>query len=91
MVNEAVHEADENAAGLRNFPGVTKPPIQQAIQIEEKTRFLDSLHSDDVREIVIPYLEGWQQTEIASKVGLTERTIRRKLELAKQAWANLAE
>lgn len=91
VVNEAVLEADENAAGLRNFEGVTMTPIQQAIQIEEKTRLLDSLQSDELREIVVLYLENYRLTEIGMKFGLTERTIRRKLELAKQAWANLAE
>lgn len=91
VVNESALESEERPTGLGNFEGIAKTPVEQAIQIEEKTQFLASLSNDEIREIVVLYLEGYQQSEIAEKIGLSERTIRRKLELAKETLASLAE
>lgn len=63
-------------------------PIEHAIEIENRTKLLESLHNDEIREIVVLRLEGYSQSDIARRMNLSERTIRRKLKLARQTWAN---
>lgn len=86
VYNEAGSGDDSSVPGLGNFEGISRTPVEQAVAIEEQTKFLSSLQSDELREIVVLRLEGYRQSEIARKMGLTERTIRRKLDLVKKTW-----
>ena len=85
VTNQSALEGDESQQHV-SFEGFAATPVEQAIEIEEQTQFLSLLQTDEIREIVLLRLEGYQQNEIAEKMGLSERTIRRKLDLAKQTW-----
>ena len=54
---------------------------------EEYGRLLDSLHDDVQRQIVRLKLAGHQNKEIAEKVGISLRSVERKLQVIRDAWA----
>ena len=54
---------------------------------EEYTRLLDMLHDDVQRDIVRYKLSGHRNREIADKVGISLRSVERKLEVIRDAWS----
>lgn len=53
---------------------------------EEHRRRLDALDDDTLRNIVIWKMEGWNGQEIAEKLGITRRSVERKLERIRELW-----
>ncbi len=58
---------------------------------EEMRRLMDSLSDDTLRRIAGRKLEGWTSAEIATELGVAERTVERKLSLIRACWGPAAE
>lgn len=57
---------------------------------EEIRRLMDSLPDDTLRRVAGRKLEGWSSGEIASELGVVERTVERKLGLIRACWSPAA-
>jgi DNA-directed RNA polymerase specialized sigma24 family protein len=55
-------------------------------EVEQRLSKLDA----ELRGIALQSLEGWTNQEIAEKKGCVERTVERKLERIRAAWADAA-
>ena len=53
---------------------------------DEHQRLLAALEDDTLRHIAVWKLEGWTGEEIAKKLGITRRSVERKLELIRELW-----
>jgi len=53
---------------------------------EEHHRLLEALGDDTLRKIVLWKMEGWTGDEIAGKLGITRRSVERKLERIRELW-----
>lgn len=58
---------------------------------EEMRRLMDRLPDDMLRRIAGRKLEGWTSAEIATELGVVERTVERKLGLIRACWGPEAE
>jgi DNA-directed RNA polymerase specialized sigma24 family protein len=54
---------------------------------EECGRLLDALDSDVLRSVAVWKMEGYSNAEIAAKLGRSESTVERKLNLIRQIWS----
>lgn len=66
-------------------------PLEAAELEEELTNLLLELRDDELREVTKLTLEGYSTTEIAQKLGVVDRTIRRKLQLIRTTWERAAK
>jgi DNA-directed RNA polymerase specialized sigma24 family protein len=65
-----------------------EPTPEFAAMFEEQTQKLLGLLRDDVlRQIALLRIEGYQVEEIAAAIGISTRSIERKLQLIRRAWA----
>lgn len=81
---------DEQEAGIDHARGPDVSPLDEVALGERYQQLLASLGSDVMREIIILRLEGCEVAEIAERVELSPRSVRRKLEIARSRWAELA-
>ena len=54
--------------------------------VDEYRRLRDGLRNDSLRQVLDLRLEGYTREEIAKRLGCAERTVKRKLELIRDAW-----
>lgn len=72
-------------------PTASEPtPAEVAEFADEMQRMFDAL-DDEERQFVQLRIEGLKQSEIAERLGCSERTVRRLLERVKQRWEGLLE
>jgi DNA-directed RNA polymerase specialized sigma24 family protein len=71
----------------------TGPTPEFLLQLaDEHHRLLASLGDDTLRDIALWKMEGWTGDEIAGKLGITRRSVDRKLERIRELWkGELAE
>jgi RNA polymerase sigma factor (sigma-70 family) len=63
------------------------PSHEFALEIRDELRFaLEILPDDDLRQIALLLLQGLDQTEIATQLGCSVRSIQRKQKLIREAW-----
>jgi DNA-directed RNA polymerase specialized sigma24 family protein len=74
------------AAGLDGLPGREPTPEFAALVVEEYQRLLGLLGDDTLRRLALLKLEGWDNAEIAERMGCALRTVERKLALVRGAW-----
>ena len=55
-------------------------------ELEALRELLEKLDDDLLRGIAIGKLEGYQNRELAARLGTSQRRIERKLQLIRQAW-----
>lgn len=68
------------------------PPPEVFVELEELSqRLLRNLPSDEIRNVAIWRMAGYSNVEIAEKLGKTERTVERKLNLIRKIWSKLAD
>lgn len=53
---------------------------------DEHQRLLESLGDESLRRIAVFKLEGWTGSEIARELGITRRSVERKLERIRELW-----
>jgi RNA polymerase sigma factor (sigma-70 family) len=81
--------AGDSDVGWGAVGGLSETPLERAILVEQQARLLEALKTDVVREIVMLRLEGYEIAEIAKRVGLSDRSVKRKIALAREAWIDL--
>lgn len=82
--SELDHEGGAGPAGLDQFPDADPPPDFALEMIEECQRLLIELPDDTYRFIVGHRLEGHTNYEIAELLGITKRSVERKLQLVRE-------
>ncbi len=91
---ESVFDSDQYgdmSPGLQQAIGNEPTPEFAAQVAEESQRLLDKLDDDTLRQIALWKMEGYTHEEIATRLGCTSRTIKRKLQLIRLNWAGEKE
>jgi len=78
--------SDGSLAGLERIAAAGPTPEFAAMMAEECQRLLDALNDDDLRQVAISRMEGYNNDEIADQLGCARRTIARRLDLIRQTW-----
>jgi DNA-directed RNA polymerase specialized sigma24 family protein len=75
---------------MRTRTRLTPPPEPSpelaALVVDPSRRLRDSLRSEALCQVLALRLEGYTREEIAQRLGCPERTVRRKLEVIREAW-----
>lgn len=79
-------EVGEELAGLDGFSGGEPPAALVAQLADDYQRRLDALDDDLLRKIAVMKLEGHESAELAVALGLSLRSIERKLALIRDIW-----
>jgi DNA-directed RNA polymerase specialized sigma24 family protein len=74
------------AGGLEQVAGDEPSPELAALVVDEYRRLRDRLVGEALRQVLDLRLQGYTREEIAERLGCAERTVRRKLELIREAW-----
>ena len=70
-------------------PGQVEPTPEFAAEIADQVSFLlNQLPDDTLREVAILKMEGWTVDEVAAKVGISSRSVKRKLQLIRTLWSD---
>lgn len=77
----------EDRAGIDEFLGSSPTPENLAAMEEESQRLLGLLRDDTQRQVALLRLEGLSNEEIAQRVGISIRSVERKLSLIRSTWA----
>lgn len=72
--------------GMGQIVSQEPTPEFAALAAEQYRRLLDALQKDDLREIAIAKMHGSSNEEIATVLGLSVRSIERKLQLIRAVW-----
>lgn len=81
------NNGDREGAGFDQLDGETPTPEVLAITAEEYQRLMGLLDDDRLRQIAECKLEGFTNEAIGKRLGLTCRSIERKLQRIRQVWA----
>jgi RNA polymerase sigma factor (sigma-70 family) len=79
-------EATGAAHGQADVPDDDASPLVAAILAEEFQRRLDLLGEPDLKALAVAKMEGYQNTEIAERLGCSVRTVERRLRLIRRKW-----
>ena len=77
---------DEIDEGMAQFLGREPTPESAGQFAEDVERLLDDLGNATLRTIALRKLEGHSSTEIAAELGISARSVDRKLELIREIW-----
>lgn len=86
-----LNAGDASALGLEDVLADDLTPAYLATLEEERRRLFDALPDDTLRSIALKKLEGCQNAEIAREIGVSERTIERKLQRIRNLWTREIE
>jgi len=81
-----VDPGEGSLAGLERIADAGPTPEFAAMMAEECQRLLDALGDDDLRQVAISRMEGYNNDEIAGQLGCARRTVARRLDLIRQTW-----
>src|SRR5262249_32561020 len=63
------------------------PGPEFAVEMAEQCRrLLDRLDNDDLRQVALWRMEGYEREEIARRMGCAVRTVARRLDLIRKSW-----
>ena len=79
-------EAARAAHRPANVPDDDASPLVAAILAEELHRLLDLLEDPDLKALAVAKMEGYQNAEIAGRLGCSVRTVERRLRLIRKKW-----
>jgi DNA-directed RNA polymerase specialized sigma24 family protein len=82
-----VENGGDCGSGFDQFSSDTPPPEVLAIAAEEYNRLMLQLDDDRLRQIAECKLEGYTNEDIGARLGLTCRSIERKLQKIREVWA----
>jgi DNA-directed RNA polymerase specialized sigma24 family protein len=91
LFGEKFDGSGESLAGLEQIAAVGPTPEFAAMMAEECRRLLDELDDDALRQVAISRMEGYNNDEIAGRLGCARRTIARRLELIRKTWLATGE
>ena len=69
-----------------NPPDAEPGPAEAAVLQESIARLLSVLRDDELRQIALARMEGYSNAEIAGRIGRSEVTVERRLNLIRQTW-----
>lgn len=81
-----IHHATDSTGDLDRFEADDPTPEELAELADEHRRMLAQLDTDEQRAVVNLKLEGYENTEIASRLGLSLRSVERKLQMIRALW-----
>jgi DNA-directed RNA polymerase specialized sigma24 family protein len=79
-------EGDDGLRGLECVAGSEPTPEFAAMVADECRRLLGGLRDDSLRIVALLRMEGYDNDQIARRLGCSVRTVARKLELIRGAW-----
>lgn len=82
---------DASALGLADVLADDLTPAHLATLEEERCRLFDALPDEVLQTVATKKLEGYQNSEIAEHLGVTERTVERKLNRIRNLWTQETE
>jgi len=77
---------DDSESVLGQIAGHEPSPELAAQFAEEYERLMHKLPNATLTEVAVLRMEGYSNAEIAARLGKTERTVERKLNLVRQIW-----
>lgn len=77
----------DGTATLGDLMGGDPTPEYLAIMAEEYSRLMGCLRDDCQRHVVVSRIEGYTVAEIAGQLGITKRSVERKLQLIRDKWS----
>ena len=80
------HGEEQRMRGLQQFGDDGPTPDMLLMMEEEGRRLLESLEDDVLQQVALWKLEGFTNDEIADKIGLTTRSVERKLQRIREKW-----
>ena len=83
----AFGSADREKYGINQIAGADPTPEFAELVSEEYGRLLAVLGDKVLQEIAVAKMEGYQNAEIATRLGVQPRTIERKLRLIREIWS----
>ena len=83
---ESVFKVDLQNIGLDVLIGDDPTPDSMAEMQEEQNRLLDLLVDDSHRRVAQHRLQGFSIEETANKIGISSRSVKRKLALVRETW-----
>lgn len=84
-------DARKFPAGFQSLPS-PEPSPELLVQLDDQLqRLLASLEDDRLREVALSVLAGDSRPEIAEKLGLSLRSVERKVALIREAWRSQLE
>jgi DNA-directed RNA polymerase specialized sigma24 family protein len=78
---------EDEESGVADIIGREPTPDFAAQVAEECRRRLEVLGDADLRAVALAKMEGYSNAEIASRLGVVERTVERRLGLIRSLWA----
>jgi DNA-directed RNA polymerase specialized sigma24 family protein len=72
--------------GLDRLAGYEPGPELAAMVVDEYRRLRNGLRTEGARQVLDLRLEGYTREEIAERLGCAESSVKRKLELIREAW-----
>jgi DNA-directed RNA polymerase specialized sigma24 family protein len=79
-------DGPESGAGLEGFVGRESSHELAAMAAEEYQRLWSRLKNDSLRQILDLRLDRYSREEIAARMGLTTKTVDRKLDVIRKFW-----
>src|SRR5262245_52940889 len=80
-------DAQHNSTDINVIMTKELGPEFAAEMAEECRRLLDRLDNDDLRQVAIWRMEGYEREEIARRMGCAVRTVARRLDLIRKTWS----
>ena len=88
---ESIFDSDQDAPrSIEEMIGAEPTPDFLVMIEEQHEQLLQTLRNDELRLIANRKLQGYSNREIADELGVVERTIRRKVNLIMDEWADRA-
>lgn len=86
-----INANDASALGLGDVLADDLTPAYLATLEEERSRLFSALPDEVLKTVALKKLEGFQNSEIAEELGVTERTVERKLNRIRNLWSQSEE
>ena len=76
-----------NKDGINNAQGLKPTPEFMAAVDDQHQNLMEQLRDDSLRELCQMRMEGYSNDEIAERLGITTRSVERKLQLIREKWS----
>lgn len=81
---------EERDEGIGQVLGSEPTPELANMVAEDCRHLLDRLGDDNLRQVALHTLEGFTTAEIAEKIGVSQRSVQRKLDTIREIWSTEA-